>query len=53
MQQTAAAIEGEAKKGSLEGVAELVHQLEDEFEEFGREAGNHSIGVTGVTGTNA
>ncbi len=39
MQQTAAAIEVEAKKGSLEGVAELVHQLQDEFEEFGGKPG--------------
>jgi signal transduction histidine kinase/CheY-like chemotaxis protein len=45
MQQTAAAIEAEAKKGSLEGVSELVHQLEDEFEEFGRQSGNPLIGV--------
>jgi HPt (histidine-containing phosphotransfer) domain-containing protein len=48
MQETAAAIEARAKTGSLEGVAELVGRLEDEFEAFGRECGNPSTGTEGI-----
>ena len=48
MQETAAAIEARAKKGSLDGVPELVGRLEDEFEEFGRESGNPAAGTEGI-----
>jgi two-component system, sensor histidine kinase and response regulator len=50
MQETAAAIESRARKGSLEGVAERVCQLEAEFEEFGRESGYPATGATEGTG---
>jgi HPt (histidine-containing phosphotransfer) domain-containing protein len=53
MQETAAAIEAQARRGTLDGAAELVRRLENEYEEFGRDSGNPSAGVTSETGATA
>jgi len=43
MRETAAAIDAKAKAGDLDGVAEMVTRLEDEFEEFVSELGSPPI----------